>query len=145
MGKTEAINGAVDVVNTIGIKSSHYIIAASGLVAALSWNTAIKEGIKSVYDLESDEVKANFIYAIVITCFMVILIWLLPDTKSELPSSTRRKIEQVQLETQQQELVGEIGKNKKEMEMLRHKIDVFEKEHDPTTPPYTNESSGYSF
>lgn len=123
MVKKEFINGARDAVGVLGIKTSHYIIAATGLVTALSWNTAIREGIKEIFPVPADELKANFIYALVMTCVLVILIWLLPDTKSELPSATRRKLEQVQLEAHRDSLLREIEANRVEMENLKQKIE----------------------
>jgi len=142
MERKEFINGVGNAINVMGVKTSHYIIAATGLVTALSWNTAIKGAIEAVYELESDELKANFIYAIVMTCLLVILIWLLPDTKSELPSATRRKLEQAQLIAQKEELLREIEKNKNQMNELKQQIASFETKMQYNTTSYM---TGYDY
>lgn len=78
------------------IKTSHYIIAGLSLVAALSWNEAIKHVIKSVYVLPTDVTWGNILYAMVITCVLIVVIYLLPDTKSELPIDTQAKIDHIE-------------------------------------------------
>lgn len=78
------------------IKTSHYIIAGMSLVAALSWNEAIKHFIKSIYVLPNDVTLGNLLYAIIITVVLIIVIYLLPDTKSELPIDTPAKIDHVE-------------------------------------------------
>jgi hypothetical protein len=74
------------------IKTSHYLIGAVALTAALSWNGAIREAINKSFPMPKDEVVAGFIYALVITVFLVILIEHLPDTSAELPKATQEKI-----------------------------------------------------
>ena len=88
------------------IKTSHYIISAVGLVTALSWNTSIKEYIQKNYPMPKDNVKANFIYAVIATIILVLLIYLLPDTKSELPVQTQNKLETLNLERKKAEIIN---------------------------------------
>jgi len=78
------------------IKTSHYIIAGLSLVVALSWNEAIKHLIKSIYILPKDVNWGNILYAMVITFVLIIVIYLLPDTKSELPIDTQAKIDHIE-------------------------------------------------
>ena len=127
--RKEFINGAKDAVSVFGIKTSHYIIAATGLVTALSWNTAIREGIKNVFPMDKDTLRANFIYAVIMTLILVLLIWLLPDTKSELPSATRRRLEQAQLEAQKDLLKQEIDAGQQEIKQLQQRISELELHH----------------
>jgi hypothetical protein len=74
------------------IKTSHYIIGAVALTAALSWNSAIRESINKCFPLPKEEIVANFVYAVIITIFLILLIEYLPNTTSELPKSTQEKI-----------------------------------------------------
>ncbi len=50
-----------------------YIAAAFGLVAGLAWNDAIKAFIENVFPLGQGTMWAKFIYAIIITVFVVII------------------------------------------------------------------------
>ena len=47
-----------------------YILSALGLVAGLSWNEAIKSLIDGVFP-ESNSIVIKFVYAIVVTVFIV--------------------------------------------------------------------------
>jgi hypothetical protein len=78
------------------IKTSHYIIGAVALVVALSWNSSIKAAINKYFPVPDDELMANFVYAFLITCFLVLLIIWLPNTTSELPAGTQEKITDIQ-------------------------------------------------
>ena len=50
-----------------------YIIGAFGLVAGLAWNNAITALIEQIFPFESNTVIAKFMYAIVLTIFVVLL------------------------------------------------------------------------
>ena len=50
-----------------------YLTAAFGLVAGLAWNDAIKELINFIFPLESNSLIAKFIYAILITLFIIVI------------------------------------------------------------------------
>jgi glycerol uptake facilitator-like aquaporin len=78
-----------------GIKTSHYIIGAVSLVTALSWNTAIRESLNVLKPISRKETIANFVYAFIITIILVMIIWFLPSTTSELPKSTQEKINEL--------------------------------------------------
>jgi hypothetical protein len=73
------------------VKASHYFIGGFALATALTWNTSIREAIKQKFPIPEDNVRANFIFAVIITAMLIVLIYILPDTKSELPEDTQRK------------------------------------------------------
>lgn len=50
-----------------------YIVAALGLVAGLAWNEAIKGMIDQFFPMQGDSVWAKFVYAIVITLIVVVV------------------------------------------------------------------------
>ncbi|MBU3942742.1 hypothetical protein KKA24_02030 [Patescibacteria group bacterium] len=54
-------------------KTVGYILAAFGLVAAFSWNEAIKGLIEYLFPLSKNTVLAKFIYAIILTFLVVII------------------------------------------------------------------------
>lgn len=54
-------------------KTSGYILAAFGLVAALAWNEAIKGLIEFFFPISKNTILAKFIYAIAITFIVVIV------------------------------------------------------------------------
>jgi energy-converting hydrogenase Eha subunit A len=51
-----------------------YISAALGLVAGLAWNEAISAMIDAIFPLSKDTVWVKFLYAIIVTVAVVILI-----------------------------------------------------------------------
>jgi hypothetical protein len=53
-------------------KIASYILAGLGLVAGLAWNDAIKTSIEYFFPLKSSGILAKFIYAFLITLFIVI-------------------------------------------------------------------------
>jgi hypothetical protein len=81
-----------DRVSAFEIKTSHYILGAVALTAALSWNSAIREAINKSFPIPKDEIFAGFIYAVIITVMLIVLIEYLPSTTSELPSGVKEKI-----------------------------------------------------
>ena len=80
--------------NTFAIKTSHYIIGGFSLVVALAWNSSIRQAIERKFPLPDDSVKASLIYALCVTLMLILIIYFLPDTKSELPDSTQKLIQQ---------------------------------------------------
>jgi len=50
-----------------------YILAAFGLVAGLAWNEAIKALIEYLFPVSQNGLLAKFIYAILITLFVVLV------------------------------------------------------------------------
>ena len=82
----------MSMVNSMSIKTSHYVIGAVGLVTALSWKETIKS-IFSVYFPTANNILASFINAVVLTIILIMVINILPDTKPELPTQTQKAIE----------------------------------------------------
>jgi hypothetical protein len=85
--------------SSLSIKTSHYVIGAVALTTALSWNGAIREMINKSFPMPKDEIIAGFIYAIIITVILIILIECLPNTVSELPKPVQEKIQNIESET----------------------------------------------
>ena len=54
-------------------KIATLILGGLTLVAALSWNEAIKSLIETIFPKKSSELIGKFIYAIIITIFIVIV------------------------------------------------------------------------
>jgi len=54
-------------------KTLGFIITAFGLVAGLAWNQAIQDMIKQLFPLNKNSVIAEFIYAAVMTVFLVVI------------------------------------------------------------------------
>lgn len=55
-------------------KTFGYISAALGLVAGLAWNDAISYAIEKAFPLGKDTIGIKFLYAIIVTVAVVILI-----------------------------------------------------------------------
>lgn len=55
-------------------RSFGYISAALGLVAGLAWNEAITAAIEALLPLSKDAVWVKFIYAVIVTVAVVILV-----------------------------------------------------------------------
>lgn len=72
-----------------GGKVGHYIISATGIVAALSWNTTMKDLIKASFPQPKSEIRRNVVYSILVTFLLILLIWILPT-----PSSVKLKYSQ---------------------------------------------------
>jgi uncharacterized protein YbcC (UPF0753/DUF2309 family) len=75
------------------IKASHYVIGATALVAAFSFNTAVRELINKCVPIPEHEVIASFIYALVVTTILILMIEFLPNTKDELPREVQEKMD----------------------------------------------------
>ena len=92
-------------------------------MVALSWNDAIKSGIKKVYPVPQDQLSAVFLYAIIITLVLILVIWMLPDTKSELPHDTQKKIAEAETQERLERLTKEISNLKQEKFIQRRNIE----------------------
>jgi hypothetical protein len=55
-------------------KTLGYLSAALGLVAGLAWNDAISALIKQVFPLEQDTVLVKFLYALVVTLAVIVML-----------------------------------------------------------------------
>jgi len=71
--KEKIKNGSQEIKKEIREKTSGYILAAFGLVAALAWNDAIKSLIEYFFPLNKNTVLIKFTYAILITFIVVII------------------------------------------------------------------------
>lgn len=71
--KEKIKNGSREIKKEIREKTSGYILAAFGLVAALAWNDAIKSLIEYFFPLNKNTVLIKFTYAILITFILVII------------------------------------------------------------------------
>lgn len=83
-----------DILNVLGVKTSHYIIGGVALVTALSWNETIKKIISTCIPT-SNQIIASVIYSVIITFILVLLIIFLPNTESELPPPTKEKLREI--------------------------------------------------
>jgi len=57
----------------VGDKTFGYIMTALGLVAGLAWNEAIKSLIDTLFPGSNNGLMAKFLYALVITLFVVLI------------------------------------------------------------------------
>ena len=94
------VNSLLQIPKTFQVKTSHYLIGGLSLVAALSWNDTIKKAINTVYPVERDQVSANIIYSLVITMLLIFIIYLLPDTTTELPDKTQKALHKAKKQDQ---------------------------------------------
>ena len=62
--------------DTFTIKTSHYIIAATALVAGLSWKDTMITIIDENFPTPKDNTKAKILYSIIMTFIVVLLIFL---------------------------------------------------------------------
>lgn len=119
----------------LGIKTSHYIISAMGIVVGLSWNDTIKDTIREYFPLGRDEIRAKILYSVILTGILLLLVSLLPNTKSELPAETKIKVERQELESTKKELKRSINENKKILDKNEKMLNKIKKYYDPN--PYT--------
>jgi len=71
----DQINNQIqDNIQEVRAKTATYIGTAFGLVAGLAWNDAIKALIESVFPLTRNTVAVKFLYAILVTVVVVVLI-----------------------------------------------------------------------
>jgi ABC-type multidrug transport system fused ATPase/permease subunit len=78
------------------VKTSHYFTAAVALVAAMSWNTAVRETIEYTWPLPKSRIAHQFVYAIMVTLLLVFIITILPNTVNELPKDVQKKLKSVE-------------------------------------------------
>lgn len=82
------------VLDMLSVKTSHYIIAGTAFVTALTWNETIKKVINR-YIPVSEQIQANVTYALVLTLILVLMIYFLPNTEKELPDFTKEKLQSI--------------------------------------------------
>lgn len=115
----ELDKGGKNVPGAFVVKASHYIIGGFALTTALAWNNSIRENIKQKFPIPEDNVRANLMFAVIITVVLVLIIYFLPDTKSELPDDTKKK---VQFEEERYRIKQVITKQQKKLESLEKYI-----------------------
>lgn len=111
------ISNPRDAANMFTIKTSHYLIAGMSLATALSWNEAVRRFIDKAYPVPKDEFRALVIYSVTMTLLLILIIWLLPDTKAELPLDTQHRMHHAEIEQHR------IDMNRLRVELIRHKYD----------------------
>ena len=74
----------------MSIKVSHYIIGAMGIVAALGWRDLIIHTVNELLPMSTAAVI--FVRALISTVILILFVCILPDTTSELPDETQKKI-----------------------------------------------------
>ena len=116
------LDSAAKIPAAFKIKTSHYIIASLSLVTALSWNEAMKQTIKSVYTVPNDLIWGNIVYAVMITFILIIVIYMLPDTKAELPADTQAKIRQEETTERIQNMQSQFAILKAQNQFLLAKV-----------------------
>jgi len=79
-------------------KASHYVLGGFALATAISWNSAIREVLNKKFSVNGDNILVYILYAIVLTCILVVLIYFLPDTTNELPKPTQKIVQKQKIE-----------------------------------------------
>jgi hypothetical protein len=85
-------------------KASHYVLGGFALATAISWNSAIKEILHKRFSINGDSVLVYILYAVILTCVLVVLIYFLPDTTNELPKPTQKLVQKHKIEHLEREL-----------------------------------------
>lgn len=83
-----------EVLETVSIVSTHYILAGFSIVVGLSWNNTVKEFIDDKFPRPKQKINANLIYSIVLTLFLVLMVYLLPNAQSQLPINVQKQIQE---------------------------------------------------
>lgn len=98
------IKDPADAANIFTIKTSHYLIAGMSLATALSWNEAIRRSIDKAYPMPNSNIQAVIIYSVSMTLLLILIIWLLPDTKAELPLDVQHRMHHAEIEDHRREM-----------------------------------------
>jgi len=106
MADTTPVKSLGEIPTALKIKTSHYIIVGFSIATAIAWNKSIGNAIEQAYPLPKDQVNAGIAYAMIMTIILVIIIYLLPDTKTILPADTQHKIND---ETEKEELRAKVA------------------------------------
>lgn len=94
MSQEKKNNGIQIISDHFKIKTSHYIIAGFGVIAALTWKDTMKTFLDAYFPANGQHLLAQFIYACIITFILILLIVILPDTEPELPKNVRKAIKE---------------------------------------------------
>jgi hypothetical protein len=68
------MNESLDIKKEVRSRTFGYISAALGLVAGLAWNDAISVLINTLFPLAKETILIKFLYAVLVTVVVVILI-----------------------------------------------------------------------
>jgi len=112
-----------DVSNLVTVKTSHYIITACSMVAALSWNDTLGGILKEKYPTHSSKI----LYSLIITLVVILLILFMPDTRSEFPVETRHKINMIELENYKKDIRRGLSTAEEHIGMLQRQIDYLQR------------------
>lgn len=102
-------------VSTLKVKSSFYIVTAAALTVGMAWNTAVKDAVDYYYPLKRNNVQANFVFALIVTILLLIVIYFFTDADKELPAETQQKITEVRIANMEKR----IDELQKENKLLR--------------------------
>jgi hypothetical protein len=112
------IKDPADAANVFTVKTSHYLIAGMSLATALSWNEAIKRVIDNTYPMPHNNTQAVILYSVVMTLMLILIIWLLPDTKAELPLDVQHRMHRAEIEDHRREM------HRLQLEIQRMRIEM---------------------
>jgi len=76
------------------IKTTHYFIGGLSLVTALAWNSSIRAAVETYFPIPN-KLMAGVIYAVTITCLLMLVIYLLPETDTELPQKVQEHLKNI--------------------------------------------------
>ena len=71
------MNQITEVASTFKENFLKFVLGALTLVVSLGWSDAFKTLINKYYPLKKESVGAKFIYAFIMTCFLVFILWAL--------------------------------------------------------------------
>jgi Family of unknown function (DUF5654) len=66
-----------DVASTFKENFLKFVVGALSFIVSLGWNEAFKSVIAKYYPLKKNSVMAKIIYAFIMTCFLVFILYLL--------------------------------------------------------------------
>lgn len=120
----KSIESLDDATDLFTIKTSHYVIAGMSLVAALSWNDAIKSAINRHFPTPSDSTSASILYSVIITLVLILLVYCLPNTKSELPHETQHRLNLTELAIQKAQIQKQLTEQEKRIISMQQQLRV---------------------
>jgi len=90
----DAKEDAEEFASKVWEKVTGYLIAASGLVAGLAWNDAIKAIIEQFWPLAKDGAKAQIVYAVAMTVLVVLVtaVFVKLSKKNQKKEETKEKL-----------------------------------------------------
>ena len=83
---------AADLFGALTVKTSHYLIQGVALVTALSFNGLVRETIDKVWTRPKDSLAASAIYSFIMVLLLILFIYIMPSTTTELPDKVKEKL-----------------------------------------------------